>query len=378
MITSGAGGTPARPKICILSTTDTTPAADALGEEIGRHGEIVTPPAPDASLPRDVAAVVAFGRGDRAVELAMGNGNVTALALIDTGLSERSVELIARATDLAILTSVDPSRRGDLASAVEGHLASTHEDSEIIVEPRRQGSRHESTQPVATWVVARLRAAGRRRRTTIETADGWHLVADITLPDRSDPAPAVVLFHSGRSDRAVFGRLARLLARRGFVVCSPDWRGRGESTNRGFFVDFEGADATSPSRDVAAAYDHLDAIDEVDGRFGVLGIAHGAGFALTGALADARTRAVVFMTGLHDPSDAERARMRSGDVEFLFVSATPHEMTTRAMRDLFGHAGGHRSYFREYPEGVLGYQLFDLHPDLEPTIVEWFAEVLGP
>ncbi len=24
-----------------------------------------------------------------------------------------------------------------------------------------------------------------------------------------------------------------------------------------------------------------------------------------------------------------------------------------------------------------GYQLFDLHPDLEPAIVDWFAEVLG-
>ena len=118
---------------------------------------------------------------------------------------------------------------------------------------------------------------------------------------------------------------------------------------------------------------------EVDpARLGVLGIAQGAGYAAGGALGDPRTRAIVLLTGFQATDERQRDLLVSGDVEVLYITGTPHRVTTDAMRALYEQSRGRLTRFVEYPEGVLGYQLFDLHPDLEPLIVDWFAEVLGP
>jgi hypothetical protein len=129
---------------------------------------------------------------------------------------------------------------------------------------------------------------------------------------------------------------------------------------------------------VTAAYDHLAELSFVDGsRLGVLGIAHGAGYAADGALPDDRTRAIVMMTAYHLPDEAQRAALQSGRISAMFVTCEPHAATTRAMRELFDITAAKGSRMVTYPEGVLGYQLFDLHPDLEPSIAAWLAEALS-
>ena len=174
---------------------------------------------------------------------------------------------------------------------------------------------------------------------TLHTPDGWVLGADLHVPAGAvgaAPVPAVVLMHTGRSDRAVFDRLAKLMARRGVAALALDWRGRGTSTNLGRFIDFTREQQQTIRRDVTAAYDHLGSLPEIDGgRLGVLGIAHGAGYGAEGALGDPRTRAVALMTAYHLLDDRQRTALESGDVAVLCVACTPNTASAGAMREVY-------------------------------------------
>jgi dienelactone hydrolase len=212
---------------------------------------------------------------------------------------------------------------------------------------------------------------------TIVTPDGWRLGADLFLPASDEPAPAVVLMHTGRSDREVFDRLAPLLAVRGVAALALDWRGRGASTNLGRFVDFTSEQQAGVPGDVTASYDSLCARPEIDGtRLATLGIAHGAGYGVTGALTDTRTKAVAMMTAYHLLEPEQAGVLQSGAVAVLCVACTPNKLSTGALREIYRCSANRNSRLMEFPEGVLGYQLFELHPDLEPSIADWFAEVL--
>ena len=333
---------------------------------------LATSPAGDAG--REVV-IVGLSAGDHAVRLVASDRRVVAVAMVDPALSSLDIELIAESPDVAVLTVADP-RRATLVSAVDGHLASGHEESDIWIGPI-----DESTvgRRVATWLAERVASSPVAEQVVFESTDGWLLHGDLHVARRDTPGPAVVLMHSARSDRSIFGRLTRLLARRGMTVLNVDWRGRGRSTNRGRFADLGDEQRAAVCDDVTAAFDAAAALPEVDPtRLGVLGIAQGAGYAAGGALGDPRTRAIVLLTGFQMPDERQRDLLLSGDVEVLYITGTPHRVTTDAMRSLYEQSRGRLTRFVEYPEGVLGYQLFDLHPDLEPLIVDWFAEVLGP
>jgi dienelactone hydrolase len=319
--------------------------------------------------------IVGLSAGDRAVRLAAADRRVVAMALVDPAHSALGIELIGESPDVAILTVADP-RRSSLDSALDGHLASSHEESEMWIGPVEEPT--DGTR-VAAWLADRVASSVVAEEIVFESTDGWLLRGDLLVARRGTPGPAVVLMHSGRSDRSVFGRLSRLLAKRGFTVLNMDWRGRGRSTNKGRLGDLSDEQLAATSDDVTAAFDVVAALPGVDpARLGVLGIAQGAGYAAGGALGDPRTRAIVLLTGFHPADERQRRLLVSGEVEVLYVTGTPHRVTTDAMRSLYEQTRGGLTRFVEYPEGVLGYQLFDLHPDLEPLIVDWFAEVLAP
>jgi dienelactone hydrolase len=326
----------------------------------------------------DTVAVVAVDDATPALHAAAASTRMASVVAVDAHVPADSLELIGELTSTALLTIVDPARRDRIVSAIDGHLASLHPDSDVLVEPGDDAARAEV---IAHWLDRRVAATTSVQESTLLTPDGWTLGADLHCPAGPAPRigwPAVLLMHSGRSDRTVFDRLARLLARRGVVALALDWRGRGTSTNLGHFVDFTKEQQASVRVDVTTAYDHLASLGVVDAsRLGVLGVAHGAGYAADGALTDERTRAIAMMTAYHVPDREQRAALASGRIAALFVTCEPHAATTRAMRDLFDITAARGSRFVTYPEGVLGYQLFDLHPDLEPSIAGWFAEVLA-
>jgi hypothetical protein len=88
-------------------------------------------------------------------------------------------------------------------------------------------------------------------------------------------------------------------------------------------------------------------------------------------------KAVVLLTGYHPADDAEADHLASSAVEVMYVASRDHGATTRAMRDLYEQSGGRHSRYIEYPGALLGYQLFEVDPTLEPTIAAWLTEVLS-
>lgn len=350
----------------------------SLRSEIRRCGGALVG-ADEVPVGGQAVAVIGCRDGDAAVRRAASSALVHSLVLVRCGLSTDSVQLLSEGAHTAVYTVADPADRSILSAAVDGHLASRHEASDIEVVSFAATALASS---VAAWLEGRVRAGVRVDELTIATPDGWQLGADLFLPvgaDASEPVPAVVLMHTGRSDREVFDRLAHLLAARGVAALALDWRGRGASTNLGRFVDFTAEQQAAVAGDVTASYDRLAALPEIDGtRLATLGIAHGAGYGANGALGDERTSALGMMTAYHLLDPEQEHVLRAGDVAVLCVACTPNTMSSGALRAIYEQSTNSRSRLMEFPEGVLGYQLFELHPDLEPVIADWFAEVLAP
>ena len=185
--------------------------------------------------------------------------------------------------------------------------------------------------------------------------------------------------HTGRSDRAVFARLERLLAERRFAVLNVDWRGRGQSTNRGTYQSLSAEERAAGWRDAAAAFEHLAQRPEVDAaRLAAVGAIHGAEHVARSAQHDPRVRALVLLTGYRPASERERDHLVHGDVDVMYVTSTDHTITTAAMRELYEASTRRRARFVEYPGGAIAYQLFEIDHRLETAIVTWLAEVLEP
>jgi dienelactone hydrolase len=276
---------------------------------------------------------------------------------------------------VAVLGIADPAERPAVAGAVDAYLASANEHSDLFVGPVTD----DAVARAAGWLAARLANVAAVEEIVLTTSDGWEVHGTRSLPqDAGAPVPGVVLLHSGRSDRAVFARLERLLAERGMAVLNVDWRGRGRSINRGSYFDLSPDERALGWRDAAAAFDHLAELPNVDPqRLAAVGVVHGAEHAVRAAVHDPRVRAIAILTGYRPAEQVEADLLTGGEVHALYVTSTDHTVTTVAMRELHGATPRGRSRYVEYPGGAIGYQLFELDHELEPAIVDWVAEVLA-
>jgi dienelactone hydrolase len=365
-----------------------TPVGDALEFAIGAEGlqwRRVNPAETAAELAargRDeqVALVACGSPGEQAVSAAASAGGVSALVLVGVPLSGSALELVHEWPELRLLAVADPADREGLRGAVDAYLASDHAASDVLVGPL------EAAWPqVAAWLRAQLTAVPQSDEVVLTSEDGWELHATRWLPTpvsaarTGGGAPGVVLLHTGRSDRAVFARLERLLAERGFAVLNVDWRGRGQSTNLGSYLTLSGEERAAGWRDAAAAFEYLAQCPQVDAsRLAAVGAIHGAEHAARAAQRDPRVRALVLLTGYRPASEAEGEHLARGDVDVMYVTSTDHTITTAAMRELYEASTRRRARYVEYPGAAIAYQLFDVDHRLEPTIVTWLAEVLQP
>jgi dienelactone hydrolase len=368
------------PVVVAVDTDDRFPLRAAVE---GAGFEWVAAPVADAGSTiallagagRAVAVVGAGSSGEGALEAAAEAGGVRAVALVGAPLSAAGVALVASWPELPFLTVADPADRPSLRGAVDGLLASAHDASDLVVGPLDEAA----VATVSGWLVERVRRTVRVDDVVVTSTDGWELHGTRWLPERAGPAPGVVLLHSGRSDRAVFSRLERLLAERGFAVLNLDWRGRGRSTNRGTYVGLDAEERAAGWRDAAAALDHLAACPGVDpDLLAAIGVVHGAEHAVRAAVEDRRVRALVILTGYRPADAAESTYLTSAGVDVLYVTSTAHTITSAAMRSLYEASAGRHTRYVEYPGGAIGYQLFELDPALEPAIVAWLSEVLPP
>lgn len=344
-------------------------------EEAGETLERLLPDEP-GDAPRRRVAVVGIGAlaGD-AVDVAAEHGRVAALALVGPRLQAGHVDLVAEWPEMPVLGVADPSHRPGLSSAVDAFLASAHGGSDLLV-----GSVDGDMLGRATdWLAHRVEQSARVDEVVFESEDGWVLHGNRWLPERSRPVPGAVLLHTGRSDRAAYARLERLLAEAGIAVLNLEWRGRGQSTNLGSYFDLDSDVKAAAWRDALAALDQLAACPEVDeNRLATVGVVHGAEYAARAAHRDPRVKAVVALTGYRPQEPEEAPHLTSGAVDVLYVTSTDQTITTTAMRELYEASSSPKTRFIEYPGAAIGYQLFELDPSLEPRIVDWLAEVLAP
>lgn len=136
---------------------------------------------------------------------------------------------------------------------------------------------------------------------------GARIAADLYLPDRRGPLPAVAICHGFGSIRRYWvNDIAAELAMRGFAALIFDYRGFGES---------EGArDRLFPMdqvEDTRAALGFLAAQDGIDSdRLALYGVSFGGSVAAYAAALDERARATVCAVGISDGRDWLRSLRR--------------------------------------------------------------------
>jgi dienelactone hydrolase len=370
--------------VLVVAGPDGRTAADLVSTALRAEGVGATVLAPADVTPAlraqadEPIGVIAHGMAaELAVHAAADDGRVAALLLVGAPLSAAATALIERWPEVSVLAVADADDRAALAGAVDAYLASRNPASDLHVAPLGA----EVAAGAARWLRDRLTTVASIDEVVLATTDGWEVHGTRWLPAAPPgrAVPGVVLLHSGRSDRAVFSRLERLLAERGLAVLNIDWRGRGRTTNRGSYLDLDLQERAAGWQDAAVAFDHLAELPEVDaGRLAAVGVVHGAEHAVRAATRDRRVRAIAILTGYRPGDAGESALLTSGDVHALYVTSRDHTITTAAMRVLHEATPHGWSRYVEYPGGAIGYQLFELDHELEPAIVDWLVEVLAP
>jgi dienelactone hydrolase len=331
-----------------------------------------------------VAVVIVGSIADYVIAAISLDPRIAGIAVVNAGLSDDSVDLLSGWKQVPIVGVVDAADGAALATAVDLYCAGTHPDrdleivSELDVGGESFGSRSSAWQAALDTVVFRLRqglASGASRRDVMfSTSDGWEIHGTLAVPDRAHPVPAAVLLHSGRSDRAVFAQLERLMTRRGVAVLSIDWRGRGVSQNIATYFELSNDERAHGSRDATAALDALALDPRIDvDRVAMVGVVHGAEHAVAASIGDPRVQMLGVLTGFMPRNESERAHLVSGDVEVLYITCEGHGPVTAVMEDLVAEAPPGRATLRQYPGGAIGYQLFDIDPALEDFLAEWVA-----
>lgn len=338
-------------------------------------------------------SVMADGEAaDAAVMGARAEWRVRSFVLLSGRLGREAKEILAEWRDNPALCLVSSEDKAALRDMTDVYFTSRHGDTDIRVfeemgngaamieswakqSPEREPLEH----TVVRWVQHSLASVGRAREVSFMTEDGWKIFGNLLLPDdRGEKAPGVVLLHSGRSDRYIFAGLERLLIRAGLAVLNIDWRGRGKSTNKGSYFQLSKAERANGGLDAKAAINFLASQPGVDAeRIGVVGVIHGAEYAVRGSIGDPRVKAIALLTGYVPADERERAYITSGQAHVMYVTCEAHRQVTKVMRSLYEQTPGKLTRLIVYEGGAIGYQLFELDDKLEPTIVEWLKEGLA-
>jgi len=218
-------------------------------------------------------------------------------------------------------------------------------------------------------------AAG--RKVEVRAPDGVALAATVWSPER--PGPGIVLFHMCNSDRSAWAGLGDQLAARGFHVLALDYRGYGES---GGVRDKENPEAQQRiitekwPGDADAALAVLLAQPGVDReRLGAAGGSCGVNQAVQLARRHPEVRTVVALAGNTDR--AGRDFLAANPWLPVFASAARDDGgAVEGMQWLIGYSSNPANRMVEYEKGGHGTQMFAVHADLEPAIVDWFEEHL--
>jgi dienelactone hydrolase len=327
---------------------------------------------------------------------AAGDQRVRALVLLSGRLTEKAKEAIASNEQIAILAMVSSDDRPGFRDMTDAYKLSKNAVSDIHVYKglgmaTAMFSTWRYNRPqdkpldyvMADWLTTRLNGLGSSREVSFTTEDGWTIAADLMSPASDSRLPAVILVHSSVTDRHMYHQLVEQLVHAGFVVLNIDFRGRGNSRNKGNWLALRLQEPDGPAEigrgylDVKAAVDFLTAQDRVDSeRIGVVGTVIGARYALLGAAKDQRIKAVASVIG-YVPPPTEEQELATIKAPVLYVCSRDLVPVTQAMSSLCEKGAENGNALLVLDGGAYGYSVFTLNPSLGPTIVEWLKSELN-
>jgi dienelactone hydrolase len=304
-------------------------------------------------------------------------------------LGEQSREYLAANDQIAVLGVVSKEDRGSFVDMTAIYGQSKNEASDVFILDdlgigAAMGSvwrdRFPNEKPIdftiGEWLIDRLDALGKRTEVSFQSQDGYTLYADLILPEKASAdhkVPGVVLLHSALGDRHIFESLGQSLSRRGIAVLAVDWRGRGQSIERGYHFDLSKAEREKTPLDVIAAIKFLRGSIGVDGnRLGIVGLVLSAKYAMLAAASEARLKTLVVMTGFI-PGDSEKESINKLRLPILYLLSAGRPRVTKAMMDHFALTQSSGSQVFSYEGGTHGFHLLEMDKSWDPIIVGWLA-----
>ncbi|MFN2533116.1 MAG: alpha/beta fold hydrolase [Pyrinomonadaceae bacterium] len=330
-----------------------------------------------------IAIVAEEVSADAAVLGARGDSRVKLFTLLSGRLSQEAKDYLA-SESIPVVCVVSSDDRPGFVDMSEVYSRSKHPRSDISVH-RNAGIgttmfylwRHRfphakpMDEQLADKVSDFLGPLGSKSEVSFVTEDGWTIYGELSLPaGQREKLPAVVLLHTALSDRYVYHDLSAALVRRGMVVLSIDWRGRGKSLTRGKYSELTQAERERGYLDAKGAINYLSSLPVMNpNRIAVLGTDRGALHALNVALDDSRVKALVILTVIFTPSQKES--ISSLDIPVLYIGSEGIENVKRDLTDAYHVSKNGGSTLAIFPGSALGYQLLEAHETVQTKIVDW-------
>jgi dipeptidyl aminopeptidase/acylaminoacyl peptidase len=335
--------------------------------------------------------IVAEGRSaEAAVRAWAGDSDIKAMILISGRLSDDAKKQIAASPSIPLFAVVSKEDREGFRDMADAYKLTRRAESRISVY-KNSGmgttmfstwrSEHPQDQPIedglAQWMTEQLKAGGQTEEISFQTSDGWTIYGTFWTPSGMSgeaPAPGVVLIHSSFTDRHIFDHLAELMVKQGMAVLNIDTRGRGRSIGKGEFLQLPVEERNNGVLDAKAAVGFLESQPGIS-RIGLLGTDRGATYALQAAIGAPKVGALVIMTTLLNAKEKEE--IAKLDVPIFYLASKDIEIATKALAEAYAVTKNRGSRMLVYNGGALGYDLFELDENLEPTLAQWMKEQLS-
>ncbi len=347
-----------------------------------------TQPAVDISR----VGIIAAGMSAEAAVMAWsGDRRVKAMTFLSGRLSDAAKKQIAAGSDIPLLLLVSSEDKRGFADMTDAYFLSKSGETNIEVydglgvgtwmlslfraKYPKEKPLHEA---IGDWMGMKLLASGLLTEVTFPTEDGWKIHGNLRVPQSgAENYPVVILLHSGLSDRYAYHELEVALARAGLAVLNIDWRGKGESINKGKYFDLPKAERDQGHFDIKAAVKFLAAQPGIDAnRIGVLGTVLGARYAMAAVAEEPRIKTAIVLTG-YIPTAKEKEYLTTQKVPVLYVTSRGHSAVTQALTEIAQLTKDQGSELLIYDGGAIGYQLFKLDKNLAPRVVRWMQEKLS-
>lgn len=336
-------------------------------------------------------AIIAAGTSAEAAVMAgIGDKRVRAISLLSGRLSDAAKGRIASSPELPLLLVVSSEDRIGFSDMTDAYFLSKNRESDIevysglgigtwMLSMFRQKFPNDTPlhTKIGDWVAGQVLSTGSLTEVSFQSSDGWTIYGNLRVPQGgAEKLPAVVLAHSGLSDRHAYHDLETALAKENLVVLNIDWRGRGKSTGKGKYFELTRAERDKGHLDVLAAVNYLASLPGVDGnRIGVLGTVIGARYAMAALAEDPRIKTGVVLTG-YIPTEKEKTYLTSQNVPVLYITSAGHRAVTQSLTDMYKLTRDKGSELIVMGGGAIGYQLFELDESLAPRVVGWMKDKL--